>query len=87
MQPSANKNRPYLNKYNITLCTLDEGITYLFINIVELAIWIYDKPGAKELKNVRTRILRVRKAKENDKNCRCCIIVGSVKYEVNLVKS
>lgn len=79
--------RPYLNKYNITLCTLDESITYLFINIVELAIWIYDKPGAKELKNVRTRILRVRKAKENDKNCRCCIIVGSVKYEVNLVKS
>lgn len=79
--------RPYLNKYNITLCTLDESITYLFINIVELAIWIYEKPGKKELRNVRTRILRVRKAKENDKNCRCCIIVGSVKYEVNLVKS
>lgn len=86
MQPQANTVRPYLNKYNIMLCTLDESVTYLFINILELACWIYKQPGRKEINAVSTRIYKVKIKKEQNRNNRCCIVIDSVKYEVNFVR-
>lgn len=86
MQQRVNSGRPYLNKYNIMLCTLDEGVTYLFINIAELACWIYKRPGKKELNAVSTRIYKVKIKKEQNRNIRCCIVIDSVKYEVNFVR-
>ncbi len=68
------------------LYTMDEGIGYLFINIRDLAVWIYGNPGKKELINISVKIHKARMIKRCRREKIVCIIVKNNKYKIELAR-